>query len=49
MTITITVQNPLKTIKQKLADRKLPDEIVEYREFEDGTIVKVTTFPKLRF
>lgn len=49
MTITLTINNPIKTIKQKLADRKLPDEIVEYRVFDDGMIVKVTTFPKLRF
>ena len=47
--MTITINNPLKTIAKKIADRKLPDEIVEYRMFEDGTIVKVTTFPKLRF
>jgi len=44
--MTITIKSPLKIVANEIAKRKLPVEIVEYRTFKDGTVVKCVTFPR---
>ncbi len=39
----------MKNIKNFVASKRRYYSVVEYRTFEDGTVVKVTTFPNLKF
>lgn len=39
----------MKNLKNLIASKRRYYSVVEYRTFEDGSIVKVTTYPNLKF